>query len=95
MHGYNLRDFISPPLKIYQWGVSLMATPQDLSPPNRMSSTIDGNRKIDQLCTTSNVSNEKRKTTCPPISWYTVQDSMKINIVFVGIRKKYLQLKIR
>ena len=62
---------------------------------NRLSSTIDGNRKIDQLRTTSYASNEKRKTTCPLISWYNFQDSVKINVVFVGIRKKYLQLEIR
>ena len=51
--------------------------------------------KIDQLRTTSYVSNEKRKTTCPLISWYYFQDSVEVNVVFVGIRKKYLQLKIR
>ena len=62
---------------------------------NRLSSTIDGNRKIDQLRTTSYVSNEKRKTTCPLISWYNFPDSVKINVVFVGIRKKYLQLENR
>ena len=62
---------------------------------NRLSSTIDGNRKIYQLRTTSYVSNEKRKTTCPLINWYYFQDSVEINVVFVGIRKKYLQLKIK
>jgi len=62
---------------------------------NRLTSTIDGNRKIDQLRTTSYVSNEKRKTACPLISWYYFQDLVEINVVFVGIRKKYLQLKIR
>ena len=56
--------------------------------PNRLSSTIDGNRKIDQLRITSYVSNEKRKTTCPLINWYDLQDSVEINVVFVGIRKK-------
>ena len=55
---------------------------------NRLSSTIDGNRKIDQLRTTSYVSNEKRKTTCPLISLYYFQDLVEINVVFVGIRKK-------
>ena len=54
---------------------------------NKLSSTIDGNRKIDQLRTTSYVSNEKRKTTCPLISKYYFQDSVEINVVFVGIRK--------
>ena len=63
--------------------------------PNRLSSTIDGNRKIDQLRTMSYVSNEKRKTTCPLISLYYYRDLVEINVVFVGIRKKYLQLKIR
>ena len=29
------------------------------------------------------------------ISWYDLQDSVEINVVFVGKRKKYLQLKIR
>ena len=62
--------------------------------PNRLSSTINGNRKIDQLRTTSYVSNEKRKTTWPLISLNDFQDSVEINVVFVGIRKKYLQLKI-
>ena len=51
-------------------------------------STIHGNRKIDQLRTTSYVSNEKRKTTCPLISWYYFHDLVEINVVFVGIRKK-------
>ena len=66
-----------------------------MSNPNRLSSTIDSNRKINQLRTTSYVSNGKRKTTCPLISWYYFQDSEEINVVFVGLRKKYLQLKIR
>ena len=39
--------------------------------PNRLSSTIDGNRKFDQLRTTSQVSNLKRKTTCSLI-WCTL-----------------------
>ena len=35
---------------------------------NRLSSTIDSNSKIDQLRTTSQGSNVKRKTTCCPTS---------------------------
>ena len=60
---------------------------------NRLSSTIDGNRKIDQLRTTSYVSNEKRKTTCPLISWYDFQDSVEINDIFVGIREKIFTIQ--
>ena len=58
--------------------------------PKRLSSTIDGNRKIDQLVTMSQVSYVKRKMTCLLVSWYDFQD---INVVFVGIGRKYL-LKI-
>ena len=41
---------------------------KDYKSSNRLSSTIDGNRKIGQLRTTSQVSNVKRKTRCCPTS---------------------------
>jgi len=51
-------------------------------------------QKIDKLRTTSQVSNVKRKTTCTLISGYDFQDLAEINVVFGGIRRTSLQLKI-
>ena len=41
---------------------------------NRLSSTIGGNRAINQLYTTSQVSNITRKTKFSQISWHVFQD---------------------
>ena len=45
--------------------------------PNRLSSTIGGNGEMDQLYTTSQVSNITRKTKFSHISWHVFQDKIK------------------
>ena len=45
--------------------------------PNRLSSTIGGNNEINQLYTTSQVSNITRKTKLSHISWHIFQDWIK------------------
>ena len=54
--------------------VGMMGQTVCLVGANRLSSTIGGNREMDQLYMTSQVSNITRKTKCSHISWHVFQD---------------------